>query len=267
MRKWRVVSQVASVACSLVLVGCAGNSGSSHSVRVVEASSQQAAKPAPASIEHLQIMKVIRLLDAADEAMKAKRLTTPVGDNAWGYYRDVLNIMPTNDEAHQGLSTIVSRYLGWAQTAREKGDYASAKLYLDRAQQVLPRDSRIVAARQQLDTAPRPATARTTGPAAAQIAGKNAISSPSGSPKSILRSKDGVYRLDASSLKSRSPEMQAQLAQIADEIYAQNAKVQILAPNDQLGRWIYLQLNNRHEDFRVRANMKISQDPRIQLIN
>lgn len=233
--------------CCVLLIGCSSNAPSNQPVEVVEAlGPPQKLETSSQTIDHQRIMQVIQLLDYADAAVKAKRLTTPYGDNAWGYYRDVLALMPSNQEALDGLDNIVTRYLQWSRSAQRKGDLASAETYLNRARQVLPRDPRIKAAQQRLAAAPPPQRLPV---------------------KIAVTGKDGVYVLDVGSVKKQSAQMKAQLAGIADEIYTQNARVQIFAPTDRMGRWIYQQLNNRHEDFRVRANLKIAKQAKVTLLN
>lgn len=248
MRNHRCFFSVVAVVCCASLIGCGGQRSSTQPVSVVDVSAPPRQQLSlDNTIGHQQIIHVIQLLERADAALKEKRLTTPRGDNALGYYRGVLAIMPTSEEAHRGLESIVSRYLQWAQRAQRKGDLASARVYLDRAQQVLPTDTRIDKARQQLAARPVPSKSLPEIPSAI--------------------AEDGVYILDVASVQQQSPQMQAQLASIADQIHRQNARVQILAPTDKMGRWIYQQLNNRSEDFRVRANLKISKQAKIQLLN
>lgn len=248
MRDSRCIYSLLGAVFCVSLIGCGGQTVSTQPVTVVDASTPPRQQiNLDNTIGHQQIIHVIQLLDRADAAMKAKRLTTPRGDNALGYYRGVLAIMPSSQEAHRGLESIVSRYLQWADSAQRKGDLASARVYLDRAQQVLPRDSRIEKARQQLAAQPLPPKPLPVRP--------------------TVMVEDGVYVLDVASVKKQSPQIQAQLANIADQIHRQNARVQILAPTDKMGRWIYQQLNNHSEDFRIRANLKISKQTQIKLLN
>lgn len=245
--------KIAVLMLAAALAGCAGSQAPRQSLTQVESRTQPPkAQVSLMSLEQQRIQHVVSLLDQADQAMKTKRLTTPQGNNAYLYYSQVLQLMPSNEEAHQGLVSIVDRYLGWAQSAKQQGDLAKADTYLQRAAMVLPRDSRVLAAKKSLAAEPV-----NNDPADDQII----VSQPA------VAVKPGYYELDLRQVQQKTPQLQSQLASIADEIYAQKARVQIQAPSDQLGRWLYLQLNNRHEGYRVRANLRIAKSASIRLLN
>ena len=52
-----------------------------------------------------------RLLATAGEDLRANRLTTPAGDNAWENFREVLRMDPDNAAALRGIGTIIERYM------------------------------------------------------------------------------------------------------------------------------------------------------------
>lgn len=79
-------------------------------------------------------------LAAAEKAMKAGRFTTPLKDNAHKYYQMVLAMEPDNTEARTGLQKIVDRYIQFIGKASVEGRLNDAKLYLQRAESVLPDD-------------------------------------------------------------------------------------------------------------------------------
>lgn len=89
-------------------------------------------------------------LAAAEKAMRAVRFTTPQRDNAFKYYQMVLEIDPDNTEAHAGLQRIVDRYIQFIAKARLDGRQDEAKLYLQRAESVLPDDARLLKIRTEL---------------------------------------------------------------------------------------------------------------------
>ena len=91
-----------------------------------------------------------KYLTAAAKAMKAGRLTTPLKDNAHKYYQAVLAIEPDNAEALAGLQKIVDRYVQFIGTAKAKGNLNDAKLYLQRAESVLPDDPKLQNIRAEL---------------------------------------------------------------------------------------------------------------------
>jgi serine/threonine protein kinase len=91
-----------------------------------------------------------KYLAAAAKAMKAGHLTTPLKDNAHKYYRAVLAAEPDNSEALAGLRKIVDRYIQFISTAKAKSNLSDAKLYLQRAESVLPDDPKLQSIRAEL---------------------------------------------------------------------------------------------------------------------
>lgn len=89
-------------------------------------------------------------LAAAEKAMKATHLTTPVEDNAYSYYQMILAIEPGNTEARAGLQKIVDRYVQFIEKARIEGRLNDARLYLQRAESVLPGDPKLQRIRTEL---------------------------------------------------------------------------------------------------------------------
>jgi len=96
---------------------------------------------------------VKRHLAAAEKAMKAGRLTTPLKDNAYSYYRMILAMEPDNAEALAGLQKIVDRYVQFIGKARTEGRFNDATLYLQRAESVLPDDPELQSIRTELAAA------------------------------------------------------------------------------------------------------------------
>ncbi|MCX4027630.1 hypothetical protein H0A36_11690 [Endozoicomonas sp. SM1973] len=78
------------------------------------------------------------LLLEAEDAFKERRLTTPEGDNALGYYREVIRLQPDNVEANQGVEQIVEQYFIWAHRAATQQRWGKASEYLEKAQQIKP---------------------------------------------------------------------------------------------------------------------------------
>ncbi|SFE34908.1 protein kinase [Nitrosomonas sp. Nm166] len=89
-------------------------------------------------------------LAAAGKALKAGRFTTPLKDNAYTYYQMVLRLDPDNAEALAGLQKIVDRYIQFIGKARAEGRFYDAKLYLKRAESVLPGDPKLQGIRAEL---------------------------------------------------------------------------------------------------------------------
>jgi serine/threonine protein kinase len=92
-------------------------------------------------------------LAAAEKAMKTVRFTTPHRDNAYKYYQRVLAIDPDNVEALSGLQRIVDQYVQLIAKARIDGRLEEARLYLQRAESVLPDDPKLHRIRAELAVA------------------------------------------------------------------------------------------------------------------
>jgi hypothetical protein len=84
--------------------------------------------------------QITYLLARADVQIEAKQLTTPVGNNAWETYQQVLQLSPQNEEAKKGRERIKAQYKNWAEFAIQKADWSRAKLFLERGLSVDPED-------------------------------------------------------------------------------------------------------------------------------
>ena len=89
-------------------------------------------------------------LVAAEKAYKLGHFTTPSRDNAYKYYQMVLATESSNAEAHAGLQKIVDRYVQFIEKAKAEGKLNMVKLYLQRAESVLPEDPKLQNIRKEL---------------------------------------------------------------------------------------------------------------------
>lgn len=89
-------------------------------------------------------LKVDRLLDAAELALREDRLTSPLDDNAFTRYQTVLLLEPSHPQAVQGITKIAERYLEFYGTKARAGDMQAANVYLEKAQQVVRRYPQLV---------------------------------------------------------------------------------------------------------------------------
>ncbi|GJL71103.1 MAG: hypothetical protein NMNS01_03020 [Nitrosomonas sp.] len=89
-------------------------------------------------------------LAAAEKAMKEMRFTTPVGNSAFEYYQTVLAADPNNAEALAGLQNIVDAYIRLIEEAKTEGLPNTARVYLQRAEAVLPEASELRSIRAEL---------------------------------------------------------------------------------------------------------------------
>lgn len=79
------------------------------------------------------------LLQQAERAMGMDRLTTPVEDNAYGYYQKILSLNANNNEAKEGLDKIAQRYFSKAQEQAQLGNLSQSEALLQRARFVSAR--------------------------------------------------------------------------------------------------------------------------------
>ena len=79
-----------------------------------------------------QDYRVDYLLERANAALAAKKLTIPSHDNAVLWTEHVLAIQPNNQQARTLLSQVVQRYVDWMNTTLTKGEAYKAQSYLTR---------------------------------------------------------------------------------------------------------------------------------------
>ena len=82
--------------------------------------------------------EVTRLLDAAEDDLKARRLTSPAGNNAWDRYQQVLELQPTNEDAIKGMERVIESYMELFGSALEQEDFDKADTYLGRIRELHP---------------------------------------------------------------------------------------------------------------------------------
>ena len=90
-------------------------------------------------------------LAAAEKAMGEMRFTTPVGNSAFEYYQTVLVTDPSNAEALAGQRKIVDWYIRLIEEARAEGLPNTARVYLQRAEAVLPDEPKLHRIRVELN--------------------------------------------------------------------------------------------------------------------
>lgn len=167
-------------------------------------------------------------------ALRADRLMTPAEDSAYRHFSRALAIEPGNTVALDGMQEIVERYLQLADTASRQGQFDNAESFLRRAAQVDSRHPGIETAYATLETE------------------RNRTHS--------------VHSLDARELRNREASLTHQLQELARVVVDINAFVLITAPNDEMGRWIYAQLQEAVAEYRVRGNIEIGARPTVRLV-
>ena len=82
--------------------------------------------------------EVARLLAAAETDLKARRLTSPAGNNAWEKYQHVLSLSPAHPEAMAGMERVIGSYMELFGTAVEQEDFEKATGYLAKIGELHP---------------------------------------------------------------------------------------------------------------------------------
>ena len=101
----------------------------------------------------LEESEVTRLLAAAEADLKARRLTSPAGNNAWDRYQQVLGIDPANPDAISGMERVIERYMELFGSAVEQEDFEQADNYLARIRDLHPDSPSLLSGRKQLEEA------------------------------------------------------------------------------------------------------------------
>lgn len=115
-----------------------------------QADTRAPAEKSPAGAPESAQSRIDGLLARADEALAGDRLTTPVNDSAYRYYRQVLELEPDNKRAAEGLSRIVERYAVLAKVQVDEADYVEARRFVKRGLRIEPRHPRLLALRRQI---------------------------------------------------------------------------------------------------------------------
>lgn len=167
-------------------------------------------------------------------ALRADRLMTPPEDSAYHYFNRALALDPGNTVALDGMADILQRYLQLADTAAWQGQFDNAEQFLRRAGQVDPQHPGIAQARTRLNTERE----RT----------------------------HSVHVLDPRQLRSRDSALVDRLRALAATVVQADAFVLITAPNDEMGRWIYAQMQDALTEVRLRGDIEIGESPTVRLV-
>ena len=104
--------------------------------------------------------EVVRLLAAAEADLKARRLTSPVGNNAWEKYQQVLRLSPAHLEATAGVERLIGSYMELFGAAVEQEEFEQAATYLSRIRDLHPDSPALLTGQKQLEDAKRARAAR-----------------------------------------------------------------------------------------------------------
>ena len=119
----------------------------------MQTTAPSAVEPPPVAPEPTPQQRIETLLARADEALTAGRLSLPAGHNALGYFRDVLELDPGNQQASTGLRRVMMGHLAFALHALKQNEFSEARRHLQVAESIDATAREVVSARKQLETA------------------------------------------------------------------------------------------------------------------
>ncbi len=183
---------------------------------------EPAVEQIPSNLQRL----IADLLFSGLQALDDDRLLTPRFDNAYDYFREVLQLQPENEIALEGMQSIIERYLDLALEAANRGNFSNADRLLDRAEIIDGAHPGIAPAREALEAE------RNSG--------------------------DLFFPLEERTLRRQDDAIRATLADIATQAREHDAFVLITAPDDELARWMYSTMRESVAGYRLRGNIEIS---------
>ena len=190
-------------------------------------------RPQPREPAPIEDARIVRLLEAAEQALAEDRLTTPEIGSAHSLYQEILKLNPGDQRAQRGFEKIVERYVKLALTAAERQRYAQGRLMLERAREVDPAHPAIAPTERQLEL--------------------------------LENARRDKVRLDAEALANRASAVRSTLKRLGQRASEGGCRVSINARSDAEGRWVYQQLNSGAGDARVRARLTVASPPTVEL--
>ncbi len=88
--------------------------------------------------------RIEELLSQAAAALKEYRLTTPVDNNAYDYYQQILELHPQHAGAIKGINSIADVYGDLAESKLNQYNYAAARRHLHRGLDIQPENHRLL---------------------------------------------------------------------------------------------------------------------------
>lgn len=183
----------------------------------------------------LRRQEIIRsFIEKGREALAARRLMVPKHDSAFMWFKQALDIDEQAPEAHRGMRDITATYMVLAEEAFRLGQRERAELMLSRALLISATPASVKALRDRYPEAP---------PAANE------------------------FRLHSKDIRARNKRAIEYLAVIAQKAFEANSRLLIVARNDAEGRWLYKQMRQAVDGYRLRGNIQIGSRPKIILID
>ena len=214
-----------------------------------------AEKQASASIKPSQkpIDTVAVWLGEAGWAFEQDKLTTPKNQSAYYYLARVLAKDPNNPQALVALEKIVQRYYELLQSSLAQDRLAQARVYLSRAEKVIPKHKQLTAMRALID-----------GRAVQKQVAVMSVLEASMPETTVPAMRNQKLLLPTTLVKQQDKMLAQWLVIVANKAQSLQATMLIVAPRDAQARWIYQTMNGADPDQRIRANIKHSKPARIE---
>ena len=97
--------------------------------------------------------EVARLLAGAEADLKARRLTSPAGNNAWEKYQQAISLSPSHPDAMAGMERVIGGYMELFGASVEQEEFEQAESYLSRIADLHPDSPALVTGKKQLANA------------------------------------------------------------------------------------------------------------------
>jgi len=194
------------------------------------------------------------LLAKGQTALQKDQLTSPENDNAYYYFRKVLLMAPDQPEARNGMEAIFDRYLDFARTAHNNGDFPRALAMVDQAEKILLPSKTSKAMRVQiLEEQKRVAEAKKAKKPVVVKVKEAEI--------------DGIeYLLSIEGLNSKDKKIRERLKLIAEHTQTLKGSVRIEGRDEDENHWIYEQLKAAVPQFTLHADIRKSQYPKVVVL-
>lgn len=230
---------------ALGLLALAGCSSFSTEQQAPPPAAETADEPVKAPPRRSVADDVRELLRAAEAAMVADKLTTPLHDNAFDRFQAVLLLDPDNAQARSGIQQVFGRYVSMIRGALARNDLGRARAMLERARLVQhdhpsldELEAQVVALKEKLDE---------------QNEGGGAS--------------DGKeYILNGGELDRKDQQLVERLKMLALEVKESDESLLIIARNDAEGRWIYQRMSEGVPEYRLRGDIQLGKTPRILIL-
>ncbi len=101
-------------------------------------------EPQPNSQGILEKKSLEELIASAKAAMRDYRLTHPAGNSSYDYYQQILEIDPDNQEALEGINSLIEIYVELSRKQLGEGNLRVASVYFDRGMALDPANVNLI---------------------------------------------------------------------------------------------------------------------------